>query len=133
MKKLKNNEGYTLSIVLVIMVVLAILTSTILLSVTFKMKTTNKIVLDSINQMELEKIAYNYLNQIVINEKTLPDETSSIIDEKEGYVIQIFSPEEGETTYEIIITRSGNAATLKAEIEFKEENTSYIILRWGVN
>lgn len=125
MNKLKQNKGYTLSVVLVIMIVLGILTSSILFSVTFKTNTTNKIVQDSIEKIELEKVTYSYLNSVVTKEITLENFTIG------DYSIIVEKDDVNEYIYTITVT-SPSSKVLTTRISFEEEYTSYTILSWGV-
>lgn len=124
MNKLKQNNGYTLSIVLVIVIVLTILTSSILFSIIIKIKTTNNTIQKSIEEIELEKITYSYLNSLVINNKK-PSNLDTT-------TYKVVVNEVSEDTFIIIVSLEERNTILETEIKFTTCYTSYTILRWGV-
>lgn len=125
MKKLKNNQGYTLSIVLVIMIVLAIMTSTILFSVTAKTKSTTSIVSSELKKIELEKEAYKYLNSILLEENYTSD-NFNITEEELN---------ENDLIYSYVISYKDETQLLKLEIivDFDATYSSYKITKWSYN
>lgn len=133
MKKLKQNSGYTLSVVLVIMIVLAILTSSIIFSVTFKTNTTNKIVQASVEKIELEKVTYSYLNNVVIKGSIIILEDTSIGNSftYSNYTFKVDLVDDENDIY-LITVISPSLSTLTTRIDFQEDHTSYTILSWGV-
>lgn len=125
MKKLKSNQGYTLSIVLVIMIVLAIMTSTILFSVTAKTKSTTSIVSSELKKIELEKEAYKYLNSILLKEKENYTSDSFNITEEEI--------NKNDLIYSYVISYKDETQLLKLEIivDFDATYSSYKITKWS--
>lgn len=125
MKKLKSNQGYTLSIVLVIMIVLAIMTSTILFSVTAKTKSTTSIVSSELKKIELEKEAYKYLNSILLEENYTSD-NFNITEEELN---------ENDLIYSYVISYKDETQLLKLEIivDFDDTYSSYKITKWSYN
>lgn len=125
MKKLKSNQGYTLSIVLVIMIVLAIMTSTILFSVTAKTKSTTSIVSSELKKIELEKEAYKYLNSILLNEDYISD----------NFNITKEEINENDLIYSYVISYKDETQLLKLEIivDFDATYSSYKITKWSYN
>lgn len=125
MKKLKSNQGYTLSIVLVIMIVLAIMTSTILFSVTAKTKSTTSIVSSELKKIELEKEAYKYLNSILLEENYTSD-NFNITEEEIN---------QNDLIYSYVISYKDETQLLKLEIivDFDATYSSYKITKWSYN
>lgn len=125
MKKLKSNQGYTLSIVLVIMIVLAIMTSTILFSVTAKTKSTTSIVSSELKKIELEKEAYKYLNSILLEENYTSDNFNITKEELN----------ENDLIYSYVISYKDETQLLKLEIivDFDDTYSSYKITKWSYN
>lgn len=123
MKKLKNNQGYTLSIVLVIMIVLAIMTSTILFSVTAKTKSTTSIVSSELKKIELEKEAYKYLNSILLNEDYISD----------NFNITKEEINKNDLIYSYVISYKDETQLLKLDIivDFDDTYSSYKITKWS--
>lgn len=125
MKKLKNNQGYTLSIVLVIMIVLAIMTSTILFSITAKTKSTTSIVSSELKKIELEKVTYEYLNEVIISG------SKPVSKNLDNHYINV--PNSDSLIYTIEVSYHDETVLTKLEImvEFNDTYSSYKITKWS--
>lgn len=122
MTKLKNNQGYTLSIVLVIMVTLAILTSSILFTVTLKSNTSTNVVENKILKIDLEKHLYLFLNNVVTTQE---EPTTETID---SCHISVFAQ---DNVYNIEVTKTNENLKLIAQITFSNSFQTYEIIMLG--
>lgn len=118
MLKLKNSQGYSLSVVLVLMVVFGVLTSSILFTVSIKTKITNKDVVSSFEKRELDKEMYEYLNSFVL--------TSEFSSDGSFKVEQI-----EENTYIITLTNDSHKYFKTLTIKITSSSNTYVIHSWG--
>lgn len=120
MLKLKNSQGYSLSVVLVLMVVFGVLTSSILFTVSIKTKITNKDVVSSFEKRELDKEMYEYLNSFVLtSEFPLPSDDSFKVEQIE------------ENTYIITLTNDSHKYFKTLTIKITSSSNTYVIHSWG--
>lgn len=118
MLKLKNSQGYSLSVVLVLMVVFGVLTSSILFTVSIKTKITNKDVVSSFEKRELDKEMYDYLNSFVLTSE-FPSGDSFKVEQIE------------ENTYIITLTNDSHKYFKTLTIKITSSSNTYVIHSWG--
>lgn len=124
MKKIRNNQGHTIPIVLVIIIVLTILTSTIVYAVSVSTKKTNNMIIEYTTKLEIENVMYQFLNDVVEND--IENEIELTTQEYNNKTFTI-SPVDADV-YSFIVTSDTNYA-LNATIKFN--TNSYEILKWG--
>lgn len=120
MKKIRNNQGHTIPIVLVIIIVLTILTSTIVYAVSVSTKKTNKMIIEYTTKLEIENVMYQFLNDVVENDIELTTQEYN----NKTFTISLVNA----NVYSFIVTSDTNYA-LNATIKFN--TNSYEILKWG--
>lgn len=120
MKKIRNNQGHTIPIVLVIIIVLTILTSTIVYAVSVSTKKTNKMIIEYTTKLEIENVMYQFLNDVVENDIELTTQEYN----NKTFTISLVDA----NVYSFIVTSDTNYA-LNTTIKFN--TNSYEILKWG--
>lgn len=120
MKKIRNNQGHTIPIVLVIIIVLTILTSTIVYAVSVSTKKTNNMINKYTTKLEIENVMYQFLNDVVENDIELTTQEYN----NKTFTISLVDA----NVYSFIVTSDTNYA-LNATIKFN--TNSYEILKWG--
>lgn len=120
MLKLKNSQGYSLSVVLVLMVVFGVLTSSILFTVSIKTKITNKDVVSSFEKRELDKEMYDYLNRFVLTSE-FP------LDVDDSFKVEQIE----ENTYIITLTNDSHKYFKTLTIKITSSSDTYVIHSWG--
>lgn len=120
MKKIRNNQGHTIPIVLVIIIVLTILTSTIVYAVSVSTKKTNNMIIEYTTKLEIENVMYQFLNDVVENDIELTTQEYN----NKTFTISLVNA----NVYSFIVTSDTNYA-LNATIKFN--TNSYEILKWG--
>lgn len=122
---MKNNKGYTLSIVIVIMAVLGILTSSILFAANNRTNKVTQNTLDVIERIEIETNLYEYLNNVVLN-SNIPTNTQT-----SKYDITIIQDEINSSIYILKINKINQEDTcLESQIKFSDDFKSYKIISW---
>lgn len=120
MKKIRNNQGHTIPIALVIIIVLTILTSTIVYAVSVSTKKTNNMIIEYTTKLEIENVMYQFLNDVVENDIELTTQEYN----NKTFTISLVDA----NVYSFIVTSDTNYA-LNATIKFN--TNSYEILKWG--
>ena len=120
MKKIRNNQGHTIPIALVIIIVLTILTSTIVYAVSVSTKKTNNMIIEYTTKLEIENVMYQFLNDVVENDIELTTQEYN----NKTFTISLVDT----NVYSFIVTSDTNYA-LNATIKFN--TNSYEILKWG--
>ena len=120
MKKIRNNQGHTIPIVLVIIIVLTILTSTIVYAVSVSTKKTNNMIIEYTTKLEIENVMYQFLNDVVENDIELTTQEYN----NKTFTISLVDA----NVYSFIVTSDTNYA-LNTTIKFN--TNSYEILKWG--
>lgn len=120
MKKIRNNQGHTIPIVLVIIIVLTILTSTIVYAVSVSTKKTNNMINKYTTKLEIENVMYQFLNDVVENDLELTTQEYN----NKTFTISLVDA----NVYSFIVT-SDTKYALNATIKFN--TNSYEILKWG--
>lgn len=120
MKKIRNNQGHTIPIALVIIIVLTILTSTIVYAVSVSTKKTNNMIVEYTTKLEIENVMYQFLNDVVENDIELTTQEYN----NKTFTISLVN----DNVYSFIVTSDTNYA-LNATIKFN--TNSYEILKWG--
>lgn len=120
MKKIRNNQGHTIPIALVIIIVLTILTSTIVYAVSVSTKKTNNMIIEYTTKLEIENVMYQFLNDVVENDIELTTQEYN----NKTFIISLVDT----NVYSLIVTSDTNYA-LNATIKFN--TNSYEILKWG--
>ena len=120
MKKIRNNQGHTIPIALVIIIVLTILTSTIVYAVSVSTKKTNNMINKYTTKLEIENVMYQFLNDVVENDIELTTQEYN----NKTFIISLVDT----NVYSLIVTSDTNYA-LNATIKFN--TNSYEILKWG--
>ena len=120
MKKIRNNQGHTIPIVLVIIIVLTILTSTIVYAVSVSTKKTNNMINKYTTKLEIENVMYQFLNDVVENDIELTTQEYN----NKTFTISLVDA----NVYSFIVT-SDTKYALNATIKFN--TNSYEILKWG--
>ena len=116
MKKIRTNQGHTIPIVLVIIIVLTIMTSSIVYAVSVSSKRTNK--------LQIENNMYQLLNEVV-NDKN-NDKLFTQVYNNITFDISLVE----DTTYTFRVSND-SSYKLTATIKFNNDYTSYDILKWG--
>lgn len=127
MNKVKSNQGYTLSIVLVIFVVLAILTTSILFSVSHKSNVITNQSMMSVKKITLENKMYDYINNVVVSQEapvTLSEDDFNFVVNNDNENSNIYIISLNNTNY--------TNHELNIEIEFSDDYLSYNIIRWSI-
>ena len=124
MKKIKTNQGHTIPIVLVIIIVLTIMTSSIVYAVSVSTKKTSKDVIEYTNKLQIENNMYQLLNEVV-NDKN-NDKLSTQVYNNITFDISLVE----DTTYTFRVSND-SSYKLTATIIFSSEYDSYDILKWG--
>ena len=120
MKKIRNNQGHTIPIALVIIIVLTILTSTIVYAVSVSTKKTNNMIIEYTTKLEIENVMYQFLNDVVENDIELTTQEYN----NKTFIISLVDT----NVYSLIVT-SDTKYALNATIKFN--TNSYEILKWG--
>ncbi len=120
MKKIRNNQGHTIPIALVIIIVLTILTSTIVYAVSVSTKKTNNMIIEYTTKLEIENVMYQFLNDVVENDIELTTQEYN----NKTFTISLVDA----NVYSFSVT-SDTKYALKATIKFN--TNSYEILKWG--
>lgn len=126
MKKIKTNQGHTIPIVLVIIIVLTIMTSSIVYAVSVSTKKTSKDVIEYTNKLQIENNMYQLLNEVVNGNFTLS--TQVYKDDNENITFDISLVEDTKYTFNV---SNDSSYKLNATIKFNNDYTSYDILKWG--
>lgn len=126
MKKIKTNQGHTIPIVLVIIIVLTIMTSSIVYAVSVSTKKTSKDVIEYTNKLQIENNMYQLLNEVVNGNFTLS--TQVYKDDNENITFDISLVEDTKYTFNV---SNDSSYKLNATIIFSSEYDSYDILKWG--
>ena len=122
MKKIRNNQGHTIPIALVIIIVLTILTSTIVYAVSVSTKKTNNMIIEYTTKLEIENVMYQFLNDVVENDIELTTQEQEY--NNKTFRISLVAA----NVYSFIVT-SDTKYALNATIKFN--TNSYEILKWG--
>ena len=122
MKKIRTNQGHTIPIVLVIIIVLTIMTSSIVYAVSVSSKRTNNEVIEYTNKLQIENNMYQLLNGVVNGSVTLNPQSYN------DTTFDITLVE--DTTYTFNVSND-SSYKLTATIKFNNDYTSYDILKWG--
>ena len=99
MKKIKTNQGHTIPIVLVIIIVLTIMTSSIVYAVSVSTKKTSKDVIEYTNKLQIENNMYQLLNEVVNGNFTLS--TQVYKDDNENITFDISLVEDTKYTFNV--------------------------------
>lgn len=124
MKKIRTNQGHTIPIVLVIIIVLTIMTSSIVYAVSVSSKRTNNEVIEYTNKLQIENNMYQLLNEVV-NDKN-NDKLFTQVYNNITFDISLVE----DTTYTFRVSND-SSYKLTATIKFNNDYTSYDILKWG--
>lgn len=126
MRKLNSNNGHTIPIVLVIVIVLTIMTSSVVYAVSVSTKRTNAEIIESTNKLVLENATYAFINDFIVNEEFRSQEFIDYEYNNCSFMIE----KDVTNTYVFSVTNDSNYK-LNATIEFNFDANSYKILKWG--
>lgn len=128
MRKLNSNNGHTIPIVLVIVIVLTIMTSSVVYAVSVSTKRTNAEIIESTNKLVLENATYAFVNDFIVNEELRNQE---FIDYEYNNCSFTITPVENDTNIYVFSVTNDSNYKLNATIEFNFDANSYKILKWG--